>query len=159
MKKRSLIVAALLIAALLAAATPVAASQPSGVNIVAIMDPNSQDPNGPMSGTFEASGPAVDAGLLCSAGAVQDVENPAYAWRSNQIIVLYVHKHFVCSDERDTFEMNMRVLLGPNGTVARWVITGAGGSYAGLLGAGSLSGTALEDGRYQDTYSGGLHIE
>ncbi len=160
MKKRSLIVAALLIAALLAAVFPVAASEPSGVSIVAIMYVNPTDPTtGPMSGTFVASGTAVDAGLLCSAGTVQDIENPAHAWQSGQVIVLYVHKHFTCSDGSGTFEMNMRVLLGSNGTVARWVISGADGPYAGLLGTGGVTGVWLEDGSLQDTYSGRLHIE
>ncbi len=139
MKKRSLIGAVLLIAALLAVTAPVAASAPSDVSITALMYPNPEDPNGPMYGTFVASGPAVEAGLLCSAGTVQDIENPANAWQSNQVIVLNVHKHFACSDESGAFEMHMRVLLGPNGTVARWLITESDGAYAGLLGTGSLT--------------------
>jgi len=135
MKRRSLFITALLIVALFSMTIPVAASTPADITIVALMQPQPDDPTAPFSGTFVASGPAVDAGILCENGTIQDIANPAVGWQSDQIIKLYVHKHFMCNDGSGSFEMDMQVLISPKGTPARWVITTGDGIYARLFGS------------------------
>jgi hypothetical protein len=159
MKKHPLLVTVLLIAALLSITSPVAASTPADVTIVSIMHPQPNDPIAPFSGTFVASGPAVDAGLLCGEGDVQDIVNPARGWQSSQVITLYVHKHFMCSDGSGSFEMNMQVLIAPTRSTARWNITAGEGSYTRLFGAGGLTAVWLSEYDLEDTYFGKLHIE
>ncbi len=157
MKKRSLIVAVLVIAALLLATIPAAASTPADITITAVMYPNPEIENGPMSGTFSITGD--DGAPICSSGTIQDIENPAHGWQSDQVIVLHVHKHFAC--DGGTFEMNMQVFIGPDGITAHWVILGGEGDYAGLHGTGVLSGTweGDEEGTLIDVYSGKVHLE
>lgn len=159
MKKHSLIITVLLIVSLFGMATPAAASTPADVTIVAIMQPQSEDPIAPYAGTFEASGPAVDAGILCANGVVEDIANPAVGWQSDQVINLYVHKHFVCNDGSGTFEMDMHVLIAPKGVTARWIITAGDGLYARLFGSGRLTATWLSENMLEDMYFGNLHIE
>ncbi len=159
MKKHQLLVTVLLIVALLSTASPVSAYTPAAVTIVSIMHPQPNDPIAPFYGTFVASGPAVDAGLLCEEGDVQDIVNPARGWQSGQVITLYVHKHFVCSDESGSFEMNMQVLIASTRTTAHWNITTGEGSYTRLFGVGRLTSVWLNENDLEDTYFGKLHIE
>ena len=63
-----LVLAAGLVA--LAAASPTAAATPTAVEIVSHMDFNQE--GGFDTGDFEASGPAVDQGLICEFGTVED---------------------------------------------------------------------------------------
>ena len=63
-----LVLAAALVA--LAAAAPAAAATPTAVEIVSHMDFNQE--GGFNTGDFEASGPAVDQGLICESGTVED---------------------------------------------------------------------------------------
>ena len=63
-----LVLAAALVA--LAAASPAAAATPTAVEIVSHMDFNQE--GGFNTGDFEASGPAVDQGLICESGTVED---------------------------------------------------------------------------------------
>lgn len=159
MQKRSLLMPLLLIVTLFGAATPVAASTPADVSIVAVMNPQPEDPTAPFSGTFVAYGSAVDAGVLCNSGIIQDIANPATGWRSNQVIILHVHKHFMCDDGSGMFEMDIEVPVTPAGTPARWVIRAGDGLYVRLFGAGGLTATWLSENELQDTYFGSVHIE
>lgn len=135
---------------------PVSASPPLILNIVSEMWPNPEDPIAPYTGTFIASGPAVDAGLICSAGDVVDDSNPAVGWQSGVIIKLVVHKHFYCADGSGSFEMNMNVLLfmPASRTSAQWIIVGGDGAYGSLIGNGSLTAEGSESGALIDTYFG-----
>lgn len=63
MKKSSTL---LILLALVLGAFPASASSPLQVTIDSVMDLNTS------TGTFVASGPAVDAGLFCPSGAVYD---------------------------------------------------------------------------------------
>lgn len=158
MKKCSLLMPLLLIVTLFGAVTPVAASTPADITIVAIMNPQPEDPTAPYSGTFAAYGSAVD-GVLCSSGTIQDIANPAAGWQSNRVIILKVHKHFMCDDGVRSFEMDMQVLIAPKGTTARWIITNSDGFDGHLFGAGGLTATLLSENELQDTYFGNVHIE
>ncbi len=129
--------------------SPAAASTPLNVTILSDM---SAWPNG----TFEASGPAVDAGFICPAGTVVDA-SASTAGGQGAVLVLFVHKQFVCSDGSGSFEMNLNVLIGSNGTFARWLIVSGSGDYASLSGEGNVSATYTESGLY-DTYTGKLDL-
>ncbi len=101
---------------------------------------------------FLATGPAVDFGVLCPAGIVQDM-----AWESRQtrrFIRLKVTKLFTCDDGTGTFEVFMRVKLFPDGsTTAKWKVTDGTGNYVTLRGAGKLVGTPFTGG-ITDVYTG-----
>lgn len=157
MKKHSLVVATVLIVALLVMTIPAAASTPSDVAIVVHMYPNPVDPDNVLwIGTFEASGPAIDAGLVCSAGTEQDLERHLGGQPSQHIVTFSVNKLFTCNDGSGTFEVRLNGIRTLDRCTAHWVITGGDGSYTELLGNGDFSCTSLEDGTVQDTYLGQL---
>ncbi len=157
MKRHSLIVAAVLIAALLGMTTPAAASTPSDVTIMVTMHPNPSDPNsGLWIGTFEASGPAVDAGLLCTFGKEQDLERHLGGEQSHRLVTASVHKLFTCDDGSGTFQVNVNALVSPKGKRGSWVIAGGTGSYAELLGNGGLTSIDLSTDTAVDTFFGRL---
>jgi hypothetical protein len=90
---------------------------------------------------FIASGTAVNNGLVCAAGMVEDVSitwnNPAGPFQ-----MLWVLKRFDCDDGSGTFDIKLVVKLdlATHNTTARWQIVGGTGQYAGLKGQGSLVG-------------------
>ena len=112
------------------------------------------------SGTFEATGPAVDAGIVCPAGTVTDSNFSVVGWQSNQVQILFVHKQFVCNDGSGSFDMNLNVRVAPTGVTARWIVVGGEGPYMDLAGNGGLTaeGGDVPD-LLIDTYSGKMHIK
>ena len=160
MKKLFTSVTIAVVFALTLSIAPVAATPPADVTIVSDMHPVT-GPIDPFDGTFVASGPAVDAGIICPSGGVDDISNPAVGWQSHEmrIIILSVHKHFTCDDGSGSFEMNMRVRIAPTGITAQWIIVGGDGPYSRLFGAGNLYAEWISENLLRDHYSGGLHIE
>ena len=152
----------LLIFALLSLTLPVvtaAASSPEDVTIVSPMVlPPVLPPGEAPYGTFEASGPAVDAGVICPSGDVYDTGARVVSGENKKFTNLFVHKLFVCDDGSGTFEMDLIVRLIPGSTV-NWRITSGGGEYVRLHGTGKLTSQALSEGHLIDTYIGGLHID
>jgi hypothetical protein len=144
-----------LVLALALTVAPAAASAPEDVTIVSEMSVSAA------AGTFEASGPAVDAGVICPAGDVYDLSSRAAGYQSNNHLNLFVHKLFVCSDESGAFEMdlNVRIVFSPQETTAKWRVVAADGAYAGLHGNGKLTAVPVTEDILIDTYTGGLHIE
>ena len=108
---------------------------------------------------FAASGPAVDAGIVCASGTVNDVSvvvngNPSSGFRT-----LHVLKRFNCNGG-GTFDVKMKVRLDltTNATTARWNIVSGTGAYAGLKGNGSLVGNPIVPGTsILDVYDGKAH--
>lgn len=133
-----------------------AASIPSDVTMSVHMIPHPGSDLG--TGTFEASGPAVDAGLLCRTGTIVDLERHLGAEPSQQITTFFVHKLFTCEDGSGTFSMRLNGSLTANRCTARWLVTGGESGYASLLGEGGFSCAFLDDGTVQDTYFGQLHL-
>jgi hypothetical protein len=155
MKHKTLLTIGVILS-LLGIVTPVsAASKPLDVHIVSIMDVNV----GVGFGTFEASGPAVDAGYICASGTVTDdlATLRISGSRSNRVMSIYVHKIFLCDSSGETFEMDMWVHATNTPTTvsdtARWLITGGSGPYTGVSGVGSLVGEGTYD-YLVDTYDG-----
>lgn len=130
-----------------------AATTPDDVTIVSEMSvPDA-------SGTFDASGPAVDAGIICPHGNVYDLEARAVGYQSNRLTILFVHKLFVCDDESGSFEMdlNVRLVYSPQETTAEWRVVAGDEAYARLRGNGKLTAFYPGGDVVIDTYTGGLH--
>ena len=128
--------------------TPAVASTPLDVNILSDMS------NWP-GGTFESSGPAMESGLICKDGIVNDVAATS-AGGNSSILILFVHKHFVCNDESGSFEMDLIVRIAPSQTTGRWLVVAGSGNYEGLSGEGVVYATYSDSGGVLDTYAGRL---
>jgi hypothetical protein len=86
---------------------------------------------------FTAMGPAVTFGYVCSTGTV--FTGP-YAWPPPPSGSVKMVKYFACAG--GTFDVELKVWLLPFGnTKGKWRVLGGTGSYAGLLGSGTLAGT------------------
>jgi hypothetical protein len=91
---------------------------------------------------FEASGPAVDAGLVCAAGTIDDTENPdptepGVLWR-------WEDEH-ICDDGSGTFVLGLDVYFDdpPNmrsWMMGTWNIVSGTGAYETLRGGGATEG-------------------
>ncbi len=143
----SIVCVAILIFAIFVPAA--AASTPQDVTIVSDM---SALPNG----TFEATGPAVEAGILCPAGTVHDESVSAVGGQS-PVSILFVHKHFECNDGSGSFEMDLNVRIASSGTLGRWLVVSGSGDYERLHGEGAVYATYTDTGLY-DTYTGKLDV-
>jgi hypothetical protein len=107
---------------------------------------------------FTASGLAVDAGLICAAGMVQDVSVATSGAPSAPFRIIQVLKRFSCGD--GTFDVNMVVRLdtATHYTTASWRVVSGTGAYADMDGNGSLEGTPIVPGTsIHDDYYGSLH--
>jgi len=130
--------------ALAVAAVPsAAAGPPASVTIVSPMAFNQE--GGFNHGTFEASGAAVDDGLICASGDVDDTWIIFAGFQSNRGIQIPVRKTFTC-ENGDQFFVKIQVHLDLTTATESfsWVIQGGTGGLAGLSGSGS--GTTVSDG-------------
>jgi hypothetical protein len=140
---RSISVAALIGATMLVAAAPVAANGPTAVTIVSHMNFN---PDGFNFGTFDASGPAVDEGLICASGTVDDTRLIFAGGQSNRGAQIPVRKTFTCDDGSGQIFVKIQVHLefATSTESFTWVILGGTGAYGGVNGSGQ--GTTVGDG-------------
>ena len=91
---------------LLAGAVPVVAAPALRVTIESHVTFN---PDGPNYGSFTASGPAVDAGVLCDTGTFVDTGIRFNGFRSDRgVVQLQVDKAFIC-DDGGTFAVKMQI--------------------------------------------------
>jgi hypothetical protein len=87
-------------------------------------------------GTFEATGPAVDAGLICATGTIEYTEGPdedpaaeTVLWRWEDILT--------CDDGSGAFRIGVDEYADVNGTsYGVWNIVSGTGAYEGLQGGG-----------------------
>jgi hypothetical protein len=110
--------------------------------------------------TFVATGPAVDAGVVCPTGTVDDVSVVVSGSPTNPYLILHVLKKFTCQDGSGTFDLKLVVRLNntTRATTARWHFVSGTGNYAGLHGNGSLVGTPIVPGAsIHDVYDGKVH--
>ena len=138
-----LVLAAALVA--LAAASPAAAATPTAVEIVSHMDFNQE--GGFNTGDFEASGPAVDQGLICDSGTVEDTRIILAGFQSpTGRIQIPVRKTFTCDDGSGEIFIKIQVHLNLNTQTETfsWVVLGGTGDYSNLQGSGQ--GTTVGDG-------------
>ena len=107
---------------------------------------------------FTASGSAVDAGLICATGMVQDVSVSTSGAPTAPYRIIQVVKHFTCDDGTFDVSMLVRLDLATHYTTASWHVVSGTGAYASLGGRGTLAGTPIVSGTsIQDVYDGALH--
>jgi hypothetical protein len=141
-----------MIAALVGSVVPAAASSPVNVKITSAMVFLGN------TGTFEVSGPAVEAGLICPEGNVYDTKYRSAGSDSKRFINLFVHKLFVCADGSGSFEMDLNLrIFSPPRTKGTWRIVDGDGAYARLHGNGKLSASGAVENIVIDLYTGKLH--
>jgi len=140
---RSISIAALVGATVLVAAAPVAAHGPTDVTIVSHMTFN---PDGFNFGTFDASGPAVDRGLICASGTVDDTRLIFAGSQSNRGAQIPVRKTFTCADGSGQVFVKIQVHLdfATSTESFTWVILGGTGAYGSVNGSGD--GSTVSDG-------------
>ncbi|MDH3298616.1 MAG: hypothetical protein OEM96_10110 [Gemmatimonadota bacterium] len=146
-------------------AAPASATKPLDVEID--LTTYFAEPPALASGTFEASGPAVEAGLMCSEGTKQDLFPEKWAGSSSIVQNGQVITEFTCTDEPfagDTFvikaQMHIDISAGPPTWVVNWVVKGGTGAFTDLHGNGAGSGNLIFDPfpvGAADLYSGQLH--
>jgi hypothetical protein len=141
-----------------ASAAPVAASSPPldvKIEVTTVFPPE-----GPSYGPFVATGPAVDAGLICPSGDTIDVASSVSGWQSGRGLNFSILKQFTCADGSGTFVAKLQVRSDFRGDYANWIIFSGTGNYASLLGSGKLVGIYFEDGSgILDIYTGQVHSE
>jgi hypothetical protein len=110
--------------------------------------PSSTDP-------FLATGPAVNELILCATGLVS---TGPYPWPPPPSGSVTMVKYFVCADGTFDVELRVRLLDGGN-TVGKWKIIGGTGSYVGLKGNGTLTGTYdVTTNTVLDVYTGRIRL-
>jgi hypothetical protein len=102
-------------------------------------------------GTFTATGPAVDAGLVCPEGTIgytpnPDVDTPGVHWRWED--------EFICGDGTGTFLLGVDVYIEDSAPMffGAWNIVTGTGNYSDLQGGGATD----SDGGEYDTSIGRL---
>jgi hypothetical protein len=115
---------------------------------------------GPLSGgPFTASGPAVDAGLVCAMGDTIDNDLPrAAGYQSERGANLLIVKHFSCADESGDLWIKVQVRIDARGDNFTWAIVDGTGDYERLRGTGSGLGVPTGD-DVLDLYDGAVHID
>ena len=117
--------------------------------------------NGATGGPFEATGPAVTAGLVCATGDTIDVFAKASGFQSGRGFNIQVVKLFTCDDGSGDFEIKLQVRIDQKGTNFNWTIVGGTGAYERLHGSGDGVGLPPPDGTdgVFDVYTGKVHID
>lgn len=145
-------------ALLLAMAIPAGATPPSDVSFE-VETSLLGDPS-----RFNASGPAVDEGLICGAGLVTDATGKLTGLSPTGFNFQGI-KVFDCDDGSGQFYVNLQARIDfRKGTTFNWNVLGGTDDYVALHGAGEgigLPGVPCGDPGLcvLDLYGGGLHIE
>lgn len=110
------------------------------------------------SGSFNASGPAVDGGVMCEGGQVDTVFFKA-SGGGGGVNFQVIHR-FTCDDRSGDFLVKLQVRLDQKGDNFDWVIVGGTGAYEDLHGAGIGIGVFdCGDDCVRDLYDGKVHID
>jgi hypothetical protein len=110
--------------------------------------------------SFYASGPGVDAGVVCPTGTTSDLVVNIFGPSNGNYQYLYITKSFTCDNGTGTFFIKMRVKLDltTGFTSAKWQFTNGSGDYNHLRGHGTLVGTPIIPFvEIQDVYDGVAH--
>ena len=110
--------------------------------------------------TFNASGPAVIAGVVCPTGTTSDVVVNTFGPTNGNYQFLYIVKSFTCGNGSGTFFIKMKVKLdlSTGYTTAKWQFTNGSGAYRHLRGHGTLVGIPINPFLIiQDIYDGVAH--
>jgi len=145
----------LILLLILTVAPATASSPPLAVNFEVQTVVLEEDPD---FGPFTASGPAVDAGIVCPSGDVIDAFVKASGFQSQTGVNLQVVKLFTCDDGSGEFYVKLQVRIDSKGDNFNWNIVGGTGAYEKLHGTGSGIGIPTTEG-VLDLYEGQLHID
>jgi hypothetical protein len=127
------------IAAMLAALAFAAPASAASRNAVEIVSPMTFAPPGEFNfGTFDASGAAVDAGLICESGDVNDTGIILAGEQSRSgKIQIPVYKTFTCPDGELFIRIQVHLDLETFTETFTWVVLGGTGAYANVQGGGT----------------------
>ena len=153
MRKLLILTSLTMILLLTLPASPVGASSvPLAVNFEV---PTEFGPGGtgPSFGPFTATGPAVDAGLICPSGDTIDIYSLVTRFRSVTGINFHIVKRFTCADGSGDFLVKLEVRADRKGDNFRWMIIDGTGKYENLHGTGQGVGEPAENG-VRDLYEG-----
>ena len=115
---------------------PAAAATPTQVTIISNM--TFPGPDQPNVGDFTATGPAVDAGLICASGDVTDIRYVFGGFQSGRGVQIQVVKAFECDRTDETIYIKIQVHVNPDGTESfTWVVLDGTGPYGKLAGSGA----------------------
>lgn len=151
--RRRVIAAALsAVIALMTVVTTAGAAAPKTVEIVAHMI--KQGP-GQGTGTFVATGGAVESGLVCERGTVVGIGGKLVGWQSGQKAQFRSRVELNCADGSGTFvvQREIHIVFGGDEPFG-WVILSGTGDYEALRGSGGgvttenteMSNTNIYDG-------------
>lgn len=123
--------------ALLTVIAPVMAATPKHVHIVAHMSKQGF-------GTFDATGSAVEADLVCGHGTVIGGDDVVGGWQSGHKVQVRSRVELTCTDENGVpdgsgsfvVQRQIHVVFGGDEPFG-WVVLGGTGDYAGMRGSGS----------------------
>jgi hypothetical protein len=134
----------------------VAASQPLDVTIKTVSVWDSK-----VNSSFSASGPAVDAGIICPSGYTISVTPSVHSDKSKTVSKMFVRVYelFTCDDGSGTFTLRYRMPKDFDSDSARgkWKIIKGTGNYYKLRGNGNLVGIPSGIGLFVD-FTGRIHI-
>ena len=108
---------------------------------------------GPSFGPFTATGPAVDAGLICPSGDTIDIYGRVTGFRSITGINFHIVKRFTCDDGSGDFFVKLEVRADRKGDNFNWMIIDGTGIYENLHGTGQGVGIPADYG-VLDLYEG-----
>jgi hypothetical protein len=112
----------------------------------------------PSFGPFTATGPAVDAGIVCGSGDTIDVSGKVSGSQGQRGENYQIVKLFTCDDGSGEFLVKLQVRNDHKGDNFNWVIVGGSGDYEKLHGTGKGIGLPMTGG-ILDLYSGAAHID
>jgi hypothetical protein len=154
MKRYIMLLAAAVMLLIVLPVAPVAASPPLDATIELDIQ------NDPPSEHFVATGPAVDAGLVCASGDAVDISELLVGGRSGSHLNIHIVKEFRCADESGTFILSFQAVVDfASGTATgNWNVHEGTGDYEKLHGTGkmvaTLTGTGIED-----VFTGKMHVD
>ena len=108
---------------------------------------------------FTASGPAVDSGLMCPTGTVDDIFGKISGFKSQTGVIFQVVKVFTCDDDSGSFVVKLQVRIDFKGDNFQWVVLGGDGAYSKLHGSGSGIGIDPTETAITDIYEGAVHMD
>ena len=159
MRKPIMFIASIAILLLVLSVAPGAASSPP-LGVEFVVDTTFPPPPDlfPSFGPFTATGPAVDAGLVCPTGGTIDVFGKTSGSQSQRGRNWQVVKLFTCGDGSGEFLVKLQVRDDHKGDNFNWNIVRGSGDYEKLHGTGKGFGLPYNGG-ILDTYSGAAHID
>ena len=155
MRKLSMLLITIIIMILILSVVPVSASSPPLEVMFEV--PTVIPPGGGPFGTFTATGPAVDEGLVCPSGDTIAEFEKVNGEQSNKGFNVQVTYVFTCDDGSGQFYVKLQVRIDQKGDNFNWTILGGNGDYEKLHGTGKGIGIPVSEEEVFDIYEGKVH--